>query len=177
MRRSIPILLAVALLAAACAPSATPVSVGGSVEGGFTNDADGGLVAPDFTFTLHDGTTFRLSDQDDPVLVVFWADWCPNCARELPAIDAAVAAHDVTVLAIGGRGDIDRAAEKAGEWLAEGNVVWGYDEDHDLWETFGVTATPTNVFLLPDGSVMGFRPGRLPEADLDGILAEFASLG
>lgn len=176
--RRLPLLLVVfALLAVACAPAEADVAVGGSVEGGFSNDETGGLVAPDFTFTLHDGSTFRLSEQTEPVLVVFWADWCPNCARELPAIDSAIANHDVTVLAVGGRGDIDRAAEKAGEWLTEGNVLWGYDEDHDLWELFAVTGTPTNLFLLPDGSVMGFQPGRLPEASIDDILSEFAALG
>lgn len=175
--RRLPTLLVLALVLAACSTVAAEVAVGGAIQGEFTNDASGGLVAPDFTFTLHDGTEFRLSDQEEPVLVVFWADWCPNCARELPAIDEAVEDHAVKVLAIGGRGDIDRAAEKAGEWLTEGNVVWGYDEDHDLWELFGVTGTPTNVFLLPDGSVMGFQPGRLPEASLDDILGEFASFG
>ncbi len=176
MRRFLP-LLVLALIATACSSAAAEVAVGGAIEGDFSNDETGGLVAPDFTFTLHDGSEFRLSEQDEPVLVVFWADWCPNCARELPAIDEAVAAFDVTVLAVGGRGDIDRAAEKAGEWLTSGNVVWGYDEDHDLWELFGVTGTPTNLFLLPDGSVMGFQPGRLPEASLDDILGEFASFG
>ena len=177
MRRFSLLLVVFALLATACAPAEADIAVGGSIEGEFTNDETGGLVAPDFTFTLHDGETFRLSEQTEPVLVVFWADWCPNCAQELRAIDQAVADHGVTVLAVAGRGEIDRAASKAGEWRSDGPIVWGYDDDHDLWDLFGVLSTPTNVFLLPDGSVMGFQPGGLPVESIDDILSEFAAFG
>ena len=76
MRRQLVSLIAFALIASACAGTATAaVETGGEVFGDLTNDAAGGLVAPDFTFVLHDGTTWRLSDQNEPVLVVFWADW------------------------------------------------------------------------------------------------------
>ncbi len=178
MRRIIPLLLAVGLVASACGSgSAASVQTGGKIEGDFTNDAAGGLVAPDFTFTLHDGTEWRLSEQTHPVLMVFWADWCPNCARELPALDAISGNHDVTILAVAGRGDIGKAAGKAADWLSSGNIRWGYDVDHDLWNLFGATGTPTNVFLLPDGTVLGIAPGALPHDSLDDILAELTSLG
>ncbi len=76
MRRQLVFLCVIALLAAACGgTAAAAVETGGEIFGALTNDAAGGLVAPDFSFVLHDGTTWRLSDQNEPVLVVFWADW------------------------------------------------------------------------------------------------------
>ena len=95
----------------------------------------------------------------------------------MPALDAIAADHEVTILAVGGRGDINRAASKAADWLPSGTIKWGYDEDHDLWGLFGVTGTPTNLFLLPDGTVLGFSPGALPQDSLGDILAELATLG
>lgn len=34
-----------------------------------------GPLAPDFSTILSDGTTFDLADHDQPVYLVFWAEW------------------------------------------------------------------------------------------------------
>jgi hypothetical protein len=34
-----------------------------------------GPPAPDFELELSDGSTFRLSDEQKPVYIVFWAEW------------------------------------------------------------------------------------------------------
>ena len=34
-----------------------------------------GPAAPDFELLLADGSTFRLSDEEKPVYMVFWAEW------------------------------------------------------------------------------------------------------
>jgi hypothetical protein len=68
------------------APSTTiPTSteVGGEAPGdaaaGDTTEAGGssfdGPSAPDFELLLNDGSTFRLSDEEKPVYMVFWAEW------------------------------------------------------------------------------------------------------
>ena len=44
-----------------------------------TTEASGpsydGPAAPDFELALSDGSTFRLSDEQKPVYMVFWAEW------------------------------------------------------------------------------------------------------
>lgn len=44
-----------------------------------------GNLAPDFEAQLVDGGTFKLSNYrgEKPVLVYFWATWCPFCRRDL----------------------------------------------------------------------------------------------
>ncbi|HEX6987900.1 MAG TPA: TlpA disulfide reductase family protein, partial [Bacillota bacterium] len=48
-----------------------------------------GEPAPDFTLATLDDTMVSLSDfRGRPVLLNFWATWCPPCIEEAPALDA-----------------------------------------------------------------------------------------
>ncbi len=50
-----------------------------------------GDMAPDFTLTLTDGSTFRLSDQLGKVVMLqFTASWCSVCRLEMPHIEKEI---------------------------------------------------------------------------------------
>jgi thiol-disulfide isomerase/thioredoxin len=45
-------------------------------------------VAPPFTLKSLEGNTVALSDfKGKPVLLTFWATWCPTCREELPSLE------------------------------------------------------------------------------------------
>ena len=57
--------------------------------------------APDLTLRRRDGSLLRLSEtQGRPLLLHFWATWCPPCRDELPALLAYAADAELSVLAV-----------------------------------------------------------------------------
>ena len=103
-----------------------------------------------------------------PMVLNFWASWCPACTRMMPALEAAYAqfGEDVLFVAvnlIGGRES--RASALA---LIENH---GYsfpvyfDTDSQLRRTHNVSSLPTTVFIDSQGEST-VRIGTMREQDL-----------
>lgn len=57
--------------------------------------------APELVYRTSDGAEGRLSRlRGQPVVVHFWATWCPPCREELPALLDVAAAGGIKVLAV-----------------------------------------------------------------------------
>lgn len=103
-----------------------------------------GRPAPDFDLATTDGARYRLSAQrGHPVVLEFFAVWCPVCQGEAPVlagIDAAFKAKGVRTLAIlanpYGR-DYDTSGNTDQRPVARGDIAW-------FARTFGATA-PTLI--------------------------------
>ena len=69
---------------------------------------------------------------DKPVLVDFWAQWCPYCRRIAPAFD--------------------KVGEQYADTLTAGKI--NYDEEPQLIQRFGIDTIPT-LLLFKNGEVIG----------------------
>ncbi len=165
--RSATLLLALLVCVSGCSPSEDAGS-----------EAAAKPRAPDFTLTDLDGNRVSLSDfRGRPVLIDFWATWCPPCVFQVPELNALWEAHreagDVAV--IGVAVDIE-GAEVVAPWVEEQGV--GYTiliGDEALAKDFGVLGFPTLVLVSPDGSIESLHVGLIEHAELEDLIAPYTS--
>jgi peroxiredoxin len=132
-----------------------------------------GVVAPDFMLTTLDGETVSLSDYaGQPVLVNFWASWCPPCRDEFPALVRAYEAHRDEGLEILGVTYNDQA-EAARAFADDSGAQWPIlsDPDHDAWDAFSPVGPPTSYFIDADGIVQRVHIGAVDDERLADHLA------
>lgn len=146
-----------AALVAAVIAIITAVSGGGST-------ASRENAAPVGAFELFDGSETTFADfAGKPVVVNFWASWCPACVAELPEFESVhqQLADEITFLGIA---NTDRRG--AAESLAA-SVGLSYtladDPEGALFREFGLIAMPSTVFIDADGNIHDVVGGQLNE--------------
>ena len=163
------IVLMLALLAGACtANSGDNESTGSTVAWG------GNTAVSDVELVAFDGSATTLADYAGwPVVVNFWASWCPSCVAELgaalqPAYEAV--GDDVAFLGV----NIQDESEAALALVEETGVVFdlAVDPDGDLYVALGAISMPFTALLDTDGTVVARHNGPLTEAQLLELIAE-----
>lgn len=114
----------------------------------------GHVTAPDFALPDLDNRMHRLADyRGRPLLVSFWAVWCPSCRREMSALAAlrkAVVDAGIAVLAIDvGDGD-DRIREFLETHSVSGLTVL-CDTDKSVAAAWHVIGLPSAYGVSADG--------------------------
>jgi thiol-disulfide isomerase/thioredoxin len=116
-----------------------------------------GDVAPDFEYTLSDGTTRRLSDlRGKRVLLNFWATWCEPCRAEMPDLQRAADAYgdSVAILGINKLEPVSVIPPFADELQIRFPLI--VNTKGDIANRYGAKNIPTSFFVNTDGTV-GFR--------------------
>ncbi len=118
-----------------------------------------GELAPDFTMTLIDGTTQKLSDlRGQVVMLQFTASWCSVCRKEMPHIEKDIwqAYKDKGVVVIGV--DRDEPLKKVEAFARQMKVTYplALDPGADIFGLFadkksGVTR---NVLINKEGKII-----------------------
>ncbi|WP_164668841.1 TlpA family protein disulfide reductase [Virgibacillus doumboii] len=117
-----------------------------------------GDTAPDFQLTTLNGEKVKLSDyRGGPVMLNFWATWCPPCRAEMPDMEKFHQNKDVTILAVNltktesGIGDVT-------DFVNEFDLTFPIlmDEQVEVAATYQIQPIPTTYMIDPDG-VIRFR--------------------
>jgi peroxiredoxin len=135
----------------------------GTVENGIMT----GQRAPDFMLNDLSGKAFRLSELRDkkPVLLIFWATWCPACLQAMPyfaemhkqytprgleIISINIATNDPLI-----RVQRFQEARKLPYPIL-------YDQRNDVSRLYAVFGIPTSILIDRDG-IIQYRGNVLPE--------------
>ncbi len=100
------------------------------------------------TITTHSFET-QVLQADKPVLVDFWAQWCPYCRRIGPAFD--------------------QVGQEYADRLIAGKI--NYDEEPELIERFAVKSIPT-LMLFRDGQVLGSVTAPGSKGEIEAFIAK-----
>lgn len=139
--------------------------------------------APDFTLpTLKPyrsewGKSLTLSKLvgSKPIVLNFWASWCPPCRREAPMLEAAWQDYKDRVLFVGV--DFQDGEEAALVFIREHNLTFpsGSDLQGRIGVDYGVYGLPETFFITKGGKVLARHVGELNRTRLEGYLKQLLS--
>ena len=111
-----------------------------------------------FSGTTVDGKPFDgASLQGKPVLIWFWAPWCPTCHSQIPQVQRLAKQYDGQLSVIG-VGSLDDAAAIKRFAAQVPGVTHLIDERGTVWKHFGVVEQSSFVLLDGRGEIK-FRTG------------------
>lgn len=137
-----------------------------------------GRAGPDFLLEQPRGGELRLSDlQGHPVVINFWATWCPPCRQEIPELVAAYAQYGDDGLVIVGI-NLQEADAKVLAFASDFGMTFPIVIDRDgelgdVWRLGGpIKGLPTSYFVDETGVIRNRYYGPLTDDALEKRLAE-----
>ena len=132
-----------------------------------------GKPAPGFVLPGVGGGEIDLTDfSGEPMVINFWASWCPPCRQEALVLEDAWRAHVDDVQFVGV--DIQDAEGDAESYLAEFNITYpnGLDRQGHVTVDYGVIGLPVTFFVNQAGLVERRWVGAINRDQLEGWVGE-----
>lgn len=134
-----------------------------------------GEPAPEIDLVSIDGEAMTLASlKGQPVIINFWATWCPPCRAEFPLLVDTYAEHsddDLEILGILSKDFADGARQFASDMGADWPIL--EDPGDVAYNEYIVPGLPTSYFVDADGIVRAFSLGGFTE---DGLAAQLATI-
>lgn len=113
--------------------------------------------APNFSLQDSQGNQVQLSDyKGKPVILHFWATWCPYCKKVQPGLDKLYQAHKKEGLVLLGVSFREDEGAKPQEVLdARGMSFKTLINGEKVAARYGVRGTPTTMFIDRKGQAQG----------------------
>lgn len=154
------------------APQGQQVSTGTDSQSRAAKPESPELQAPNFTVQDTAGKQVALHDLvGKPVILNFWASWCPPCKAEMPDFEAAYKEHGDTIqfmmvnMTDGGRETVATAEQFI---KGQGYTFPVYfDTEQEAAITYGISAIPTTYFINAQGNLVAYAAGAISAQQLE----------
>lgn len=148
----------------------------GTVTAGETAE-DSLRSAPDFTLYDDDGNAHQLSEFfGKPVVINFWASWCPPCRNEMPVFDEAFSEYgdEVNFLMVNLTDGSRETRDSARSFIEDQGYSFPvyYDLDGQGSSEYQLYYIPDTYFINSDGQIISFAQGSISEEDFNKQLAD-----
>lgn len=114
-----------------------------------------GFLAPDFSLVNLDGEKVRLEDfHGQPVIVNFWASWCPPCRAEMPTFQKIYTEYKAQGLVILGVNSLE-SRSTAVDFAQSHALTFPIllDEDGTVSNRYRADSLPTTLFIRKNGII------------------------
>jgi cytochrome c biogenesis protein CcmG, thiol:disulfide interchange protein DsbE len=142
----------------------------GTTSGGRIPAPQVGFLAPEISLPTAEGGSVSLSElRGKPVLVNFWASWCPPCRSEMPAMQQLyreLRDQGVVILAVNAANQDDRAAAQEFTRSLGLDFPIVFDLGGQAAGSYAVRSLPSSYFIDPDGVIREIVIGGMSEASL-----------
>ncbi len=123
--------------------------------------------APDFELALFSGKTIKLSDfrGKKPVVLNFWASWCPPCREEAPVLSRISKEFGDRVEFIGVA--VNDSQQNAEKFMEEFDITYenGLDQAN-IGGAYKITGIPETFWIDKDGNIVDHWIGAIDEASI-----------
>ena len=136
---------------------------------------DVGNKSIDFSLNeISSTTTFKLSKYNgkNPVLINFFATWCPYCVQEIPELNKVYTEYNKKGLIVAAV-NVQEKNEKVASFIKKKKVLYKIllDSNGEVSKKFKVFGLPTNILINSKGVIV-FRGNNMPsKEDIEKILS------
>ncbi|MCL1873188.1 MAG: TlpA family protein disulfide reductase [Clostridiales bacterium] len=129
------------------------------------------IKAPDFAVEDAGGNEIKLSDMlGKPIVLNFWASWCPPCKGEMPDFDLVFAelGDNIQFMMVDAVDGSRETKAKGAAYIAEQGFTFPvfYDTNQDAVRQYGIRAFPTSIFIDSEGYIITAAEGAISEEAL-----------
>ena len=163
MKRFWSLLLALMMILSLSACAGEGKEVTETTESGSAEEFE---PAPDFTVYDKNGKPVKLSDmKGTPVVLNFWASWCPPCKAEMPEFDEIAKEYEgkVAFMMVNLTDGVQETQEKAQAFIDSMGYTFPvyFDKDSDAAYKYGIQSIPTTIFIDANGNLVAGATGAI----------------
>lgn len=140
------------------------------------SEQDAKNLAPNFTMLDKDGKTVELSSKKGkPIILNFWASWCPPCKAEMPDFEEAYKKYgnEVEFMMVNLTDGYQETLQKAKEHISSNGYTFPvyFDTESTGAYAYNISSVPATYVIDAEGNIVDHAIGMMTAEDLESAIA------